>query len=402
MRTLHRVITLFIVLFTLYLGATGTLIQLIDLRTLFTHAPADDPNMMAIREGLDGPGDFQAITNADYTAPALPGEFNAVAALPVLLGAARAALGAAPLDFLEWRVADSRVVGQVRTGKRLLRFDAASGAALPELQAVPGAGGTFGASDRNTFKGLHRMTSFGDRSLWINVFVSVGLGVLIVTGLMMYFRLLAARGRQHRGGLFWVAGGWWRSLHRWIALTAALFVAVVALSGFWLAFESLGRAINADRERAARVAGAPRPAPAVSSLQDGDLPAMLQTTLAAYQRMAPDGGVRGLRLRVYGGMPQGVVISGETEARQIVFNALNGRRASETEPGYPPSLFPFGWQAHQVAKQIHRGDIIGLPGRWMDLFAGLSILFLSVSGAVMYLDMWKRRRSTGRRGLFWR
>jgi hypothetical protein len=32
-----------------------------------------------------------------------------------------------------------------------------------------------------------------------------------------------------------------------------------------------------------------------------------------------------------------------------------------------------GWQAHQIAKQVHRGDYIGLSGRWMDLAAGLSL-----------------------------
>lgn len=84
-----------------------------------------------------------------------------------------------------------------------------------------------------------------------------------------------------------------------------------------------------------------------------------------------------------------------------MFNASTGRRVTETEPGYPETGFPFGWQAHQLAKQIHRGDFIGLSGRWMDLIAGVSIVLLSLSGAVMYFDLWNRRRRTGRRALVW-
>jgi hypothetical protein len=77
---------------------------------------------------------------------------------------------------------------------------------------------------------------------------------------------------------------------------------------------------------------------------------MLQTTLRAYQTGLPAVPPRVIRLRNYGGMPQGVIVTGEQEARQLVFNAATGRRATETEPGYPTSGFPFGWQAHQWAK----------------------------------------------------
>jgi uncharacterized iron-regulated membrane protein len=111
--------------------------------------------------------------------------------------------------------------------------------------------------------------------------------------------------------------------------------------------------------------------------------------------------MRVVRLRWYGAMPQGAVVTGESTARQLVYEATSGRRVSETEPGYPPVGFPFGWQAHQTAKAIHRGSMFGLSGRFMDLFAGLSMIYLSVSGIVMYADLWNRRRRLGRSGLIW-
>ena len=82
MRTVHRIVSVFVVLVTLYLGVTGTLIQLIDLQTLFRHAPATDPEMMALREDKDGPGDYAVLGTREYTAAALPGDLDYQASMP--------------------------------------------------------------------------------------------------------------------------------------------------------------------------------------------------------------------------------------------------------------------------------------------------------------------------------
>jgi hypothetical protein len=113
MRTVHRVTSLFVVLVTLYLGTTGTLIQLIDLKTLARHAPATDPDMMAIREDKDGPDDFEVLGTAEYMAPTLPTSFDYQAALPRLIDAARAALGSASFDYAEIRMSEGGPIGQV-------------------------------------------------------------------------------------------------------------------------------------------------------------------------------------------------------------------------------------------------------------------------------------------------
>ena len=42
-----------------------------------------------------------------------------------------------------------------------------------------------------------------------------------------------------------------------------------------------------------------------------------------------------------------------------------------------------------------------LPVGRMDLFAGLSLIFLSLSGLIMYVDLLRRRRRGGRKQLFW-
>ncbi len=73
-----------------------------------------------------------------------------------------------------------------------------------------------------------------------------------------------------------------------------------------------------------------------------------------------------------------------------------------TEKGYPKVSFPSGWEWHQRLKQIHRGDIFGMPGRWLDTIGGLSLLYLIVSGMVMYFQLWSRRRRAGRGALAWK
>jgi uncharacterized iron-regulated membrane protein len=103
----------------------------------------------------------------------------------------------------------------------------------------------------------------------------------------------------------------------------------------------------------------------------------------------------------YTNYPQGIIIAGGKENRQIVFSAVTGRPMSETEPGYPPSGFPFGWQAHQLGKQIHRGDYFGLTGRFLDLLAGLALLYLCVNGIALYYELWTERRREGHKTLFW-
>jgi hypothetical protein len=43
-----------------------------------------------------------------------------------------------------------------------------------------------------------------------------------------------------------------------------------------------------------------------------------------------------------------------------------------------------------------------MTGRWLDLLAGVALVYFSISGGVMYLDLWRRRAKGGRRALFWK
>lgn len=399
LKSIHRFVTVFFALLLLFLGVTGTLMQGLDLYKLIGKAPASDLDVQAIRESFDGPGDFQVRQTRDYLAKALPANFDYAANLTKGLADVRKAAGDVPLVYAEFRMIGDSPVARFGEGRGHITIDLASGRILDRTSADKIDQAPEG-STRNFFKHLHRMTTFGDWALVLNLLAPIALGTLIVTGLLIYFRLLGARRRMKRNGLFWKGGDQWRQIHRWTSIVMAVPLMVVTFSGMWLAIESAGLAINI-RELGPQMGDPLRPG-ALTPLDDKRLPGMLVVTLAAAEREMAGHPVKVVRLRDYAGYHQGVVVTGGENSRQLVYNAQTGKAMALTEPGYPPVPFPFGWQAHETAKLLHRGDIAGMPGRWLDLLAGFALVYFSLSGLVMYVELWRKRAKGGRRGLFWK
>src|SRR5579863_9343036 len=127
LRATHRLVTVVIVAVTLYLATTGTMIQLIDLRSILTKAPASDPNVMAMHEAFDGPGNYAVRTVRDYTAPALPANADFAGMLSRTMESARLTVNNIPLRYVELRMADNKPVGIVESAGRLAEFDATTG-----------------------------------------------------------------------------------------------------------------------------------------------------------------------------------------------------------------------------------------------------------------------------------
>jgi len=51
---------------------------------------------------------------------------------------------------------------------------------------------------------------------------------------------------------------------------------------------------------------------------------------------------------------------------------------------------------------VHSGAIYGAGGQWLDLATGIVFVLLSISGPVMYFQMLRSRRKSGRTQAFWR
>ena len=410
LRPLHRTIGTIILVFVLYFGVTGLIVQSIDLRAIATHAAATDPEMMAIRESIDGTPNFAVIQAGDYAAAALPPQFDIVGAFTMVVKVARSSVAApGSLAYAELRVFDGRPVGIARVadgaGPHIVRVDPATGAVISIAAPVrepPPSPSLHGEAKR-----WHRLQKigFGDEMEWLNGLVGIGLFGMIVTGLVVYFRLFRARQRVGKNALFWSAGGRWRSLHRSIAVVAAVFLLIVSVTGTLLSFDSFVLGLYIDFHQSP--GRHPREFPAgmnadySSPLQDTEIPGMVQQTLDGFNTVRGSTPIKVIQVRYFSGMPQGAIVTGGEDTAQLVFNAASGQRVSMTESNYPFTGFPFGWEEHELVKKIHRGDALGVPGRLMDVFAGCSLVFLSISGLIMYLDLWNRRRRLGRSGLFW-
>ncbi len=397
MRTYHRWVTVVVLLFALWYAITGLALQAMDLSALLSNAPASDPTMQGIRVGENGPPNFAVLKQSDYVAAPLPRGLDLGKATETTIRAARGRLRGAPISFLDLRVTNGRPVGQVLSHRLVYTFDALSGVAVgapAPFKLAPLSSPSF----RNTFKDVHRLRYFGIPFYAVDILFCIALLVMIYTGIATYLPLWKARARTGRRSIFWKAGGTWRMIHRGVAICAALFLAIVAVSGIVLSLSSLGVAYSAAK------AGGKRPgltADVSAPLNDRQLMDMLRVTREALARDRYDSDVRVIRLRFFAGMPQGIIVTGGA-AQQLVYNASTGARAGMTEKAYPNNDMPFGWDISQTFKKIHRGDYIGIGGRGISVLTGLSLLYLAISGCFMYLDLWKRRRKAGRKKLFWR
>ncbi|HUO22603.1 MAG TPA: PepSY domain-containing protein [Caulobacteraceae bacterium] len=359
MRSVHRFVSVCALLAVAFLSASGVVLELIDLRALLVHAPPISPDMKAIRADFAGPGQFGVITAGDYAAESFPDGFDPTRIAPAILSAARGILGHAPIDYLELRMIAGKPTGLARSGRQLVIYDAATGRAAvtaPPPDPAPQA------SLRNFVAPFHAV---GRR---LRPLQAAAIGVLSLAGLGICIRQACAwLGHVHR------PTDDWRALrYGWIALALAL--APVALSGAWLTFESLWHRIYLDLHTGDRSANA------ISPMDDGAAPQIWRNTLHAFRANETAAPLKVVRVRVFAGMPQGVVIAGAGEdTRQEVFDGRTGRPVSDSEQGFPPTGYPLGWRFHQWARRIHRGDYLGLPGRFLQAGAGVGLLIISIS-----------------------
>jgi uncharacterized iron-regulated membrane protein len=408
MRSVHRILSVFAILFMLYLGVTGTLMQVLDLKAIFTHAPNNDVTLQSMNEGRWGNGEIAVINAGDLTGSALPKDTDYKQAFSTVLNSVHRDMPGLEPRFVELRVVNGVTIGQVRVkvpnapppatpwgpdpSQKILAYNATTGASVEatnvsNIQPPPAV--------RQTAKELHRFWGGflgGDKpGVYIELACGIALDALIITGLWMYYKLLSARMKIGRKQVFWMAGGMWKSLHRIFSVAASIFLIGVAGSGTWLGFESTWHTFTH---------GDPH-FDASQPLSDAKVQKMLGDTLAIVQHNEPNAPLKVLRVRVYGGMNQGVIVTGGYPINQIMYNLDNGRIATLNEPGYPKSQFPLGTQVHEDVKHFHSGDMFGLPTRFMNLLAGLALIYLSVSGVIMYVDMWRKRAKAGRKALIW-
>ena len=324
--------------------------------------------------------------------------------------AALATAGTMPIAGVDYRMtgATPRLQLSEANGERdgELRFYAATGRPMTALVADgdPFAPRPRMFDTRERIKSLHKGDAYGLPGQSLGLLTGVLVSTLAISGMLLYLQLWRARRRAGRAALFWTAReSRWRRLHRGVAVVAMLFVLNKAVTGTILACGELQVQL-AIHQLLPFPYPMPTPMPPYS---EGALSADplqgLQTSFQAARSMAPDAPIVAIDLVRHDGRAKGLVTLGGTPARTFAFDMATGvplddwaTRGTQAGNGYFTD-----W--HQVVKRMHRGDIIGrFAGRYVDIVAGAALLYLLISGVVMYAQMFSRRRRAGQTSLFWK
>jgi len=87
-------------------------------------------------------------------------------------------------------------------------------------------------------------------------------------------------------------------------------------------------------------------------------------------------------------------------AQPVAIDAATGREVPLRQPA-PPPAGKLDMEIHQLAFDIHTGQLFHLPGEAMTLLCGLALLFLAGSGIWLLARMYLQRLRAGKRGVFW-
>ena len=285
---------------------------------------------MSIHDGSYRPGFFVVLQLSDFAAAPLPSGFDIKKGMATVLQAARRQGDRGPVSWIELRVTGGIPVGQMMRGSKLEAFNAQTGepvAAVARKQFPQNS--TLPYSLRQRLKILHRFWSGADvPGVYFEFLTGLILFGLLITGLILYFKLLRARAKIGRGQWFWLSGGVWRGLHRSISVLSAVFLLFLVITGTLIGFDNSWSAAHGDE------GGKPRN---TDPVRLEEAPAMTATTVAAMQRLHPGMPIKAIRLRTFGAMKQAVVITGGDKTDQLLFDTANANQVSLTEPSYPKS-----------------------------------------------------------------
>lgn len=200
-----------------------------------------------------------------------------------------------------------------------------------------------------------------------------------------------------------------RKWHRWISTAAMVLLAWVALTGVLLAIDSMYPPAGLGGAPAAAPTGqTPADGNAITATQTMDMAAVELWMTSAAQAVLTAEAPQSIEIQLHmqDNQPRAQVAVKGSDTRTITVNVQTGTvlssiaTAAESLPWYQDTASRL--RLHDLLQDLHRGTIIGLPGQILDILTGLSFAFLTISGAVMYFQLYLRRRKSGNRQWFWK
>jgi uncharacterized iron-regulated membrane protein len=258
----------------------------------------------------------------------------------------------------------------------------------PYTGAVLGTRGDAEAgSFLKTVRKLHTRLGSGYMGRLVVDIATIQVVPLIATGLCLWWKKkrLTVACRQSFPRINW-------DLHNAVGAYASLFLLLLSVSGFFIAFEgALFWVTRSTPQPASRPVHSRRPFGAVTA---GVPDITVDEALAAADRVFPE--LPTARIRLPGGPLSTYVIEKYTpqwiagSARSAVFI---DRYSGEVLRVDNARLDTFGYRAYRINLAIHTGEILGLPSRIVLAISSLLLPLLAITGILMWL---KRRRLAAR------
>lgn len=174
-----------------------------------------------------------------------------------------------------------------------------------------------------------------------------------------------------------------RQIHRWVSFPLILFLLLVTVTGVVLQGEVVAEIGEGDR----------RP-PVTSALpSDAELAAAVQKAVVADRIAKADFPVQNLMLDFSRGEQKARFGVAPRGGPSIEVNLKSG--ATKVVESPKPNL-----QVTMI--MLHTGKMFGPIGLIIMMIVSLIFITLTVTGFIVYLDMWKRRKGAGKAGIFWK
>ncbi len=174
-----------------------------------------------------------------------------------------------------------------------------------------------------------------------------------------------------------------RQIHRWVSLPLILFLFLVTATGVVLQFQELGELGEGERT-----------APTASALpSDALLLAQIQNALTAARAAKADFPAQRIDIDFSRGEAKARFGVSPRGGPSIQVDLKSGATKVEAAPA--PNL-------HVQMIMLHTGKAFGPFGLIIIALASIVFLILTVTGFLVYFNMWKRRKSAGKAGLFWK
>jgi uncharacterized iron-regulated membrane protein len=178
-----------------------------------------------------------------------------------------------------------------------------------------------------------------------------------------------------------------RAYHRWFGIVAAVFMIFIAATGLALQVDLIvtGNPVPGSEPAPPPIAADP-PTPAAAG-------AIVARALAAARRADPALAVAHADISFAHGGSRVTLGGAGPFAAAVNYDPASGA-ITPLQPLKP------GW--HNWLQDLHAGYVFGPIGRAISMTMAVSLLVLGITGLLLYLDMFKRRRRTGRTAFFWK